>query len=247
MGIERLRRRYGADRFVAYFQPGTNTYGRIERLRELWESAISHPSVVGLIVGTRPDCVGTEVLDLLATIGQRSWVAVEYGLQTIHDRSLDWMNRGHRLDAFLDAVARTRDRGLHVGVHIILGIPGETCQDMLATADELARLRIHSVKIHNLYVAKDTKLEQLFNAGQLPLATEAEYVDYVVRFLERLPGHCAIDRLSSDCPADYLVAPQWATEKARVRRAVEAELERRDTWQGKRFRLSPKALPGKPR
>jgi radical SAM protein (TIGR01212 family) len=181
--------------------------------------------------------MGREALDNLAKLAERTWVAVEYGLQTIHDRSLDWMNRGHHVDAFLDAVARTHDRGLHVGAHVILGIPGETSQDMLATANELARLRINSVKIHNLYVAKGTKLEKLFAAGHISLPSEVEYVDYVVRFLERLPAECAIDRVCGDSPPEYLVAPSWSADKTRVRHAIEAELDRRDTWQGRCFGL----------
>jgi uncharacterized protein len=149
-GIRRLKWRYEVDRFLAYFQPATNTYAPVERLRPLYAEAVSHPQVVGLAIGTRPDCVPDDVLDLLAEISGRTYLSVEYGLQTIHDRSLDWMNRGHHYDAFLDAVERSRGRGFEICAHLILGLPGESREDMLATARELARLTIDAVKIHNL-------------------------------------------------------------------------------------------------
>jgi radical SAM protein (TIGR01212 family) len=233
-GLQRIRGRFGVDRVVAYFQPGTNTYGPVDRLRCLWEEAASHPNVVGLVVGTRPDCVQDAALDLLAELTERTWVSIEYGLQTIHDRSLDWLNRRHHYDAFLDAVARSRPRGLDVGAHVILGLPGETGEDMLATARELARLQVNSVKLHNLYVTRNTALAEMFSTGQVVLPGLDEYVDFVVGFLEELHPGCVIDRLSGDAPPEYLVAPAWCSDRARVRRAIETELERRQTWQGRR-------------
>jgi len=237
-GIRRIRRRHGVDRFLAYFQPATNTYAPVGRLRELWEEALRHPQVVGLVVGTRPDCVPDEVLDLLAEFAQRTWLSVEYGLQTIHDRSLDWLGRGHDYHAFLDAVRRTRERGLRIGAHVILGLPCETRDQMLATARELARLGIDSVKLHNLYVARDTPLAHMLDAGEVQLPGREEYVGYVVDFLEELPPDCVIDRLSADCPPEYLVAPSWCLDKSAVRAAIEAELARRDTWQGRNYRAA---------
>jgi hypothetical protein len=233
--IERLRGRRDIGRFLAYFQPATNTYAPVDRLRAVYEEALAHPAVVGLAIGTRPDCVGDDVLDLLAELSRRAWLTVEYGLQTIHDRSLDWLRRGHHYDAFLDAVARSRRRGLRVGAHVILDLPGETADDMTATARELARLRIDAVKIHNLYVVRDTPLADALARGELALATLDEHVERVVNFLEHLPPNCVIERLSGDAPAAYLVAPAWCARKAAVRAAVEAELLRRDTWQGRLF------------
>jgi hypothetical protein len=225
----------GTKGFLAYFQPATNTYAPVDRLRAVYEEALAHPAVVGLAIGTRPDCVGDDVLDLLAELSRRAWLTVEYGLQTIHDRSLDWLRRGHHYDAFLDAVARSRRRGLRVGAHVILGLPGETADDMTATARELARLRIDAVKIHNLYVVRDTPLADALARGELALATLDEHVERVVNFLEHLPPDCVIERLSGDAPAAYLVAPAWCARKAAVRAAVETELLRRDTWQGRLF------------
>ncbi|MBW3597405.1 MAG: TIGR01212 family radical SAM protein, partial [Planctomycetes bacterium] len=132
-GIRRLKRRYDCDHFLAYFQPATNTYAPVERLRPLYEEALAHPKVVGLAIGTRPDCVPDDVLDLLEELGRRTYLSVEYGMQTMHDRSLDWMNRGHHHDAFLDAMERSRGRGFEICAHVIIGLPGESRDDMLAT------------------------------------------------------------------------------------------------------------------
>ncbi len=233
-GMQRLNQRYGVEHFLAYFQPATNTYAPVQRLREMYLEALAHPGIVGLVIGTRPDCVSPRVLDLLAELSRQTWLVVEYGLQTIHDRSLEWMNRQHHYDAFLDAVQRSREHRLDIGAHVILGIPGETPEEMRATAREIARLRIDSVKIHNLYVPKETRLADLWAAGRVPLADREQYAGYVADFLELLPPDCVIDRLSGDAPPEYLLAPDWCLDKSAVRRAIEAELARRDSWQGKR-------------
>ena len=233
-GIGKLRRRYGAEQFIAYFQPGTNTYGPLDRLRSAWEEALAHPAIVGLAVGTRPDCIEEPVLDLLAEFGRRTWVVVEYGLQTIHDRTLDLLNRGHHYDAFLDAYRRTRRRNLDIGVHLILGLPGESRDEMQATARELATLEIHSVKLHNLYAVRGTVLAEQVAAGQVRLADFQEYVQYVVDFLELLPQHVVIERLCGDAPPEYLVGPMWCLNKGAVQAAVEAEFHRRGSYQGSR-------------
>ena len=226
------------DHFVAYFQPATNTYAPVEKLRTLYQEAVSHPNVLGLIVGTRPDCVGDDVLDLLAELSRGTWLSVEFGLQTIHDRSLDWLNRGHHYDVFLDAAQRSRRRGLQIGAHVILGLPGESRRDMLATAGELARLRINSVKLHNLYAVKDTPLADLVTSGGIKLPPLREYVARVVDFLEVLPPDCVVDRLAGDAPSEYLVAPTWCLDRSAVRSAIDAEFRRRNAWQGKEFRMS---------
>jgi uncharacterized protein len=232
VGVRLLNRRYAARRFVAYFQPGTNTYGPIGRLRSAYHEAAAHLDVVGLAIGTRPDCVSDEILDVLAELAKRTWVVVEYGLQTIHDRTLDLLNRGHHYEAFLDAYRRTRRRNLDVAVHVILGLPGESPEDMQATASELARLEIHSVKLHNLYAVRHTVLADQVAAGRVRLPEFQEYVHYVVDFLERLPGEVVIERLCGDAPPEYLVGPRWCIDKAAVRSAVEAEFRRRGSCQG---------------
>jgi radical SAM protein (TIGR01212 family) len=238
-GIRRLRRRYEKCRqFIAYFQPATNTYAAVERLRGLYEKALSHPEIAGLAIGTRPDCVPDDVLALLEELAGRTYLSVEYGMQTMHDRSLDWMNRGHHHDAFLDATERSRGRGFEICVHVILGLPGESRDDMLATAREVARLGVDAVKLHNLYAVKNTPLADQVARGEVKLMERDDYVQTLVDFLELLPPTMVVERISGDAPPKYFVGPSWCLDKPAVRRAVEDELVRRDTWQGKRFALA---------
>jgi uncharacterized protein len=235
VGMERLGARYGAERFVAYFQPATNTYAPASRLKALFDEALSNPKVVGLAVGTRPDCVSDDALDVLADLAKRTWVSIELGLQTIHDRTLDWLNRGHRHECFAGAVERCRARGLEVGAHAILGLPGESREDMLDTARLLAKLRADSVKLHNLYAVVDTPLAEMVQSGQVALPQLHQYAGWVVDFLEQLPPHCVVDRIGGDAPPQYLIGPAWSLNKPALLAAVDAEFERRDTWQGRRF------------
>lgn len=231
--IRRFRRPRGPERFLAYFQPATNTYAPVERLRSAFEEAAGHPKIAGLAIGTRPDCVLDESLDLLVEFNRRIWLVVEYGLQTIHERSLAWLNRGHGYGAFLDAVARTRERGLAFGVHVILGIPGEDREDMLATARAVAASGAHSIKLHNLYAVRDTRLADLVYRGEVQLLGLGEYAARVVDFLEITPSECVVDRLGGTAPPEYLIAPQWCLDRPALRTAVDAEFARRDSWQGK--------------
>ena len=232
-GIRALKRRYRVDRFLAYFQPATNTYAPVERLRPMFEEALSHPDVVGLVVGTRPDCAGEDVLDLLEQLAATTYLSVEYGLESIHDRSLQWMNRGHGHDALVDAVERSRGRGFTICAHVILGLPGESHDDMMATAEEIARLGIDAVKLHNLYAVRNTPLADQVAAGEVRLMDRDEYVQTLVDFLERLPPTCVIERTSGEAPPDYLVGPQWCLDKVATGKALESEFARRDTWQGR--------------
>jgi radical SAM protein (TIGR01212 family) len=234
-GIELLRKRYEADRFIAYFQAATNTYAPVPKLRRLYDEALEHSQIIGLAIGTRPDCVPDEVLDLLQGYARKRYVSVELGLQSIHDASLDWMNRGHHLDAFVDAVRRCQGRGLSLCAHVILGLPGETRADMLATAETLAALPVDAVKIHNLHVVRDTPLERMYHAGEVRVQERDEYVQIVCDFLERLPPRMIIDRLTGDAPPEYLVAPLWCLDKPGLLRDIEVELQRRDGWQGKHW------------
>jgi len=238
-GIALLSTRYGADRFIAYFQAATNTYAPAAKLRRLYDEALDYPQIVGLAIGTRPDCVPDDVLDLIESYARDRYVCLELGLQSIHDRSLEWMNRGHHYDVFVDAVERCRGRGLDVCAHVILGLPGETRADMLATADALAGLPVQGVKIHNLHVVRDTPLERMFQAGEVPMLDFTEYVELVCDFLERLPAGMVIHRLNGDAPPDYLVAPLWCLDKPALLAAIQAELERRDSWQGKKTAQRP--------
>jgi len=237
-GVTLLENRYGAHQFLAYFQAATNTYASVERLKRLYDEALDHPQIIGLAIGTRPDCVPEAVLDLLQKYARDRFVCLELGLQSIHDRSLDWMNRGHYFDAFTDAVARCQGRGLHLCVHVILGLPGESRADMLATADAIAAMPVHSVKIHNLHVVRETPMEQMYYDGKVRMLERDEYVRIVCDFLERLPVEMVIDRLNGDAPPDYLVAPLWCLDKPALLHAIHEELDRRDSWQGKHRSLA---------
>jgi radical SAM superfamily enzyme len=267
-GIRRLKHRYEVDRFIAYFQPATNTYAPVDRLRTLYEAALSHPKVVGLAIGTRPDCVPNEVLDLLQELTEtgsgvfgeqnssivdngispktpdplgvpsrsdRIYISVEYGLQTIHNRSLDWMNRGHHHDATIDAIQRSRNRGFEICGHVILGLPGESHADMLATARECARLQIDAIKIHNLYAVKNTPLADQVARDEVTLMSRDDYIATLIDFLELLPPQMIVERISGDAPPDFFIGPTWCLDKPGVLLALHEEMERRDSWQGKRF------------
>ncbi len=238
-GIARVSRRYKCRRFLAYFQPGTNTYARVDRLEPLYRTALAHPDIVGLAIGTRPDCVPAETLDLIEDLARCSYVCLEFGMQTIHDTSLAWMNRGHGHCATIDAMRRSRGRGFDICAHVILGLPGETRKDMMATADEIARLGFDAVKLHHLYAVRHTQLVDQIERGEVRLLDRSEYIELVVDFLERLPPHCVIERLFGDAPADYLVGPAWCLDKPAVLAAIEQEFVRRGSWQGRRYHAPP--------
>lgn len=234
-GIRRLQRRYKCDRFTAYFQPATNTYAPVTRLRPLFERALSHPRIVALAIGTRPDCVPDDVLQLLTDVASQTHLSVEFGMQTVHNRTLDWMNRGHHHAATVDAVTRSHGRGFEICLHVMLGLPGESHADMLDTAREVARLQVDSVKIHNLYVVKNTKLADQLAQGEVRLMERDDYIRTLVAFLELLPPQVVVERISGESPADYFIAPSWCLDKPAVRAALHSELERLDTWQGRRY------------
>jgi radical SAM protein (TIGR01212 family) len=234
-GIRILENYYGADRFLVYFQAATNTYAPVDKLRRLYDEALDHPQIVGLVIGTRPDCVPDNVLDLIQSYAAQRYVSLELGLQTIHERSLTWMNRAHPVTAFHDAVERCRGRGFEVCAHVILGLPGESHADMLATAEALAALPVDAVKIHNLHVVKDTPLETMYAAGTVRMLELAEYVEVVCDFLERLPPTMVVQRLSGDAPPEYLVAPRWCLDKPALLAAIRHEMTRRDSWQGRLY------------
>jgi hypothetical protein len=232
-GRTALSKRYGAKRFIAYFQSFSNTYAPLATLRHLYEQALAAKDIVGLAIGTRPDCIDAAKLDYLEGIAQTHLVWLEYGLQSSHDPTLRAINRGHDVDCFSRAVALTRNRGIRICAHVILGLPGETRHHMLATARFLAAMNIDGIKIHLLYVIKETALEKQFARQALQCLGQQEYVDIVCDFLEFLPPSMVIQRLTGDPRPPELVAPAWALEKAKTLEMIRRELERRDSWQGK--------------
>ncbi|RJP75377.1 MAG: TIGR01212 family radical SAM protein [Candidatus Abyssobacteria bacterium SURF_17] len=232
-GMAFMRERYKADKFIAYFQAYTNTYAPIETLRAYYDEALAFEDIVGLSIGTRPDCVPEPVLDLIENYQAATReVWVEYGLQSIHDSTLKRVNRGHDYAAFLDALERTGRRSLKVCVHVILGLPGESHDDMMATARALAQMDIDSVKIHLMHVLRDTPMEKELLEGRFKTLEFEEYVSLVCDFLEYIPSHISIQRLTADGPRAVLLAPTWATQKRKIIAAIDAELERRNSHQG---------------
>ncbi len=231
-GKEVMERKYKAGRFLAYFQPFSNTFAPPARLRELYDQALAVPGVVGLAVGTRPDCLPAETLELLAEYHRRTYFWLELGLQSTHDRTLAFLRRGHDYRAFLESFAAARSLGLRICVHIVLGLPGETRAEMLHTAQEMARLRVDGIKIHLLHVLDGTPLGDLYRQGKIPLLAQGEYVQLAADFLERLHPETLIQRLTGDGPRHLLLAPLWSLNKWEVLNAIEDELRRRGTRQG---------------
>jgi uncharacterized protein len=234
-GKEIMVRKYKAREFLAYFQPFSNTYAPVERLRALYDEALGVAGVVGLAVGTRPDCLPEETLDLLAEYHRRTYFWLELGLQSRHDATLSWLRRGHDYAAFLHAYAGAKARGLRVCVHVILGLPGEGREQMLETAAEMARLRVDGIKIHLLHVLRGTPLGELYEGGAFSVLEQQAYVELAADFLERLHPQTLIHRLTGDGPRDLLLAPLWSLNKWEVLNAIEAELARRGTAQGSRW------------
>jgi hypothetical protein len=231
----RIARRFKTEKLLAYFQSFTNTYAPVERLRSIYEEALAVENVVGLAVGTRPDCVNQAVLDLLQGYARNRLIWVEYGLQSAHDRTLDRINRGHDFACFEKAVAATQNRGINICAHVILGLPGETRQDMLATADAVAKLGIDGVKLHLLYVVRGTALEALYRQGGYRCLEEREYASLVCDFIERLPASMIIQRLTGDPHPRELAAPAWSLKKKGTMEMIHARFREKNTWQGKKF------------
>jgi radical SAM protein (TIGR01212 family) len=235
-GKRRLAKRYKARKFIAYFQSFTNTYAPLSVLRDLYEKALSVQDVVGISVGTRPDCVSAPVLDLLQDMAGKAMVWVEYGLQSANDRTLLRINRGHDAAAFEKAVRLTRGRGIRICAHVILGLPGEDRSDMLATARWLADLEVDGIKLHLLYVVSGTPMEALYRSGRYACLEMKEYAEMVCDVLERLPESTVIQRLTGDPHRSELVAPAWALDKAGTRAWIHRILEERNVRQGCRVR-----------
>lgn len=228
-----LFRRYKAKKFMAYFQSFTNTYGPFDTLKNLYEQALGLEDVVGISIGTRPDCVSEPILDLLQGYADDYMVWIEYGLQSANDSTLSLINRGHDFSCFKAAVDVTKNRGIYICAHVILGLPQESKVHMLRTARSIADMEIDGIKIHLLYVVKGTKLDMLYRSNRYRCLEQNEYVDIVCDFLERIPKHIVIQRLTGDPHPDELVAPEWSLKKMETIALIRNTLEARDSWQGK--------------
>lgn len=232
-GKKALSKRYKAKKFIAYFQAFSNTYAPIEKLVSLYDEALAVDDVVGLSIGTRPDCIDESILELLQSYVKTHLVWIEYGLQSTSDSTLALINRGHDLECFKTAVGITKNRGIKTCAHVIIGLPHEDKIQILATAKTIADLGIDGIKLHLLYVIKGTKLEHLYTTGKYKCLEQSQYVDLVCDFLERIPNDIVIQRLTGDPHPGELVAPIWSLNKRETLDLIEETLERRDSWQGK--------------
>lgn len=228
----RIRSKTGAGKFIAYFQSYTNTYAPVEYLQQIFTEAIAEPSIVALSIGTRPDCLPQEVVELLARLNRRKPVWVELGLQTIHESTARYIRRGYELPVYEDALGRLKAAGLTVIVHVILGLPGESREMMLQTVDYLSGdHRPDGIKLQLLHVLEGTDLAKDWRAGAFRCMEMDEYFDILFECLSRLPEDMVIHRLTGDGPKKLLLAPLWTGDKKRVLNALNRELERRDIWQ----------------
>ncbi|MDD2897208.1 MAG: TIGR01212 family radical SAM protein [Desulfuromonadaceae bacterium] len=234
-GKEVMRRKYRASRFIAYFQAYSNTYDSVVRLRELFSGALAVPDIAGLIIATRPDCLPGEVLGYLRELSRQTYLWLELGIQTMYDRSLEMINRRHDHACSVDAIQRATSCGLRVCAHIILGLPGETREEMLAMAGELNRLGVNGVKLHLLHVMKGTLLAEMFERGEFTVMGRDEYAGIICDFLELLDPRILIHRLTGDGGHDNLIAPLWSLKKFEILNLIDAEMERRGTCQGTKF------------
>lgn len=234
--IELIKKRYRAQKFIPYFQSFSNTYAPLGKLRALYETVIHLPGVVGLAVGTRPDCLNDEVLQLLAAYTPQFMVWLELGLQSIHDVTLKLINRGHTFQEFLAGYQLARKYPLLICLHVIIGLPGETREHILRTAEEVARLKPDGIKIHSLYINRGTPLEKIYQEKKFAPLRQNEFVELTCDFLERLPPTVVIQRLTGDPHPGELVAPQWALKKNQTLQLIRAEMLRRNSWQGKLYK-----------
>ena len=211
--IKFLKEEKKAKKFIAYFQAFTNTYAPVDKLKKIYDEVLGFDDIVGISIGTRPDTVDREKLKLITSYKGKYEVWIEYGLQSIHDRTLKAINRGHTFDDFLNAVKLTKESGISVCAHVILGLPTETKKDMLETAKKLNELKIEGIKIHLLHILKGSVLEKLYNEGKVRVLGQDEYVDLVCDFLKNLPPDIIVQRLTGQGSKAEHVAPLWALDK----------------------------------
>jgi uncharacterized protein len=238
-GITHIRKRYKANKFIVYFQPYTNTYAPIETLRKLYAEALSYPDVIGLAIGTRPDAVDEAKIRMIEELAAERFMLIEFGLQSIFDKSLSFINRGHDYDTFLKAIHMTKDRGIHVGAHLIVGFPTETRDEMLSMAEEISSLPVGFLKVHQLQVVSETPLADIYKETPFYTFGYEEYLEFIADFIERTSPEIVFQRLFATAPDSILVAPDWGRSRHQILSDIERRLEARDTYQGKKYRLHP--------
>lgn len=218
--------------YIAYFQANTNTYAPINKLKEMYETVLSFDDVVGISIATRPDCISPAIADYLEELSANTFLTVELGLQTIYDETGERINRCHNYDDFLKGYNLLNDRGINICVHIINGLPGETKDMMINTAKTIAKLNLHSIKIHLLHILKNTKIADEYFAGEFEIMSQADYVSIVCSQLEYFSPTVVVQRLTGDGKLSELIAPMWSTKKLVTMNEIDKEFKRRNTYQG---------------
>lgn len=232
-GIENVKKFRKARKYVVYFQPYTNTYADVEKLRKLYNEALeAHPDIVGIFIGTRPDCLSYEIIDLLDELNRKTFLVVELGLQSSNNRTLELIKRGHTVEDYIDATKKLHERNIRTLPHIIIGLPGDTEQDYINGARLISDLGVFAVKIHPLHVVKFTELELWYRKGEYKPLEISEYVEYVGLFLENLSPRIYIARITGEAPDKFLVAPEWCKNKFKVIQEIDLYLEKKNIYQG---------------
>ncbi|RIJ45687.1 TIGR01212 family radical SAM protein [Maribellus luteus] len=236
-GIDFFARKYEAMKFLAYFQAYTNTYAPLDDLKRLYEEALEHPKIVGLVISTRPDAVSNELLDYLAELSRKVYVMVEFGLESHLDRTLESINRGHSFSESVWALEETAKRGINNCAHMIVGLPGESRDELLDQARTVSQLPVKNLKLHQLQIHHGTILARQYNENpeRFHLYTAEEYIELVVDYLELLNPAIIVERFISQAPPDLLIAPKWGLKNFEFVAKVEKRLAERNTWQGRLF------------
>ena len=236
-GKQFFARKYPDMKFLAYFQAYTNTYAGLEELKRKYEEALAVPDVVGLVIGTRPDCMPEALLDYLEELNRRTFLIVEYGIESTDNRTLERINRGHTFEAAEEAVRRTAERGIRVGAHIILGLPGEEREALIAQAGILSSLPLTTLKLHQLQLIKGTRMaaEYAQNPSDFHLYSADEYIDLVIDYVEHLRPDLVLERFVSQSPKELLIAPDWGLKNHEFTDKVKKRMRGREAWQGKKY------------
>ena len=233
-GIKTLSKRFKAEKFMSYFQAFSNTYKPVKELEKIYNSALKHPDITGISIGTRPDCIDDDKIKLISSYKKDYYTWIEYGLQSIHNKTLKRINRGHDFDCFLRAYEKTKEAGINVCVHVIFGL-WETHDEIMQTAQKLAELNVDGVKIHMLCALENTKLAQIYKEGGIDFMSEDEYVKTVCDFLEYLPETTTIHRLAGNGMSSELIAPKWLGKKFDCLNKIDREFINRNSYQGSKF------------
>lgn len=228
-----------ADRYLAYFQAFSNTHASLERLKELYTEALVNSKIIGLVIGTRPDCIDEQKLDYFQELSEKHYIALEFGVESCYNKTLNSINRGHTFEKSVWAIEETHKRGIKTGAHIIFGLPGETRQEMMAEVAILSKLPLNTIKFHQLQIIKGTAMELQYqqNPAEFNLFGMEEYLNFMVDFLEQLNPNFVVERFTGEAPPRYLATPPWGNYRTdQLMVMLEKILEQRDTWQGRLFR-----------